>query len=102
MKYVFQSINFNSEDKLIDLVKKRTKKLQLFFNKIHSVQVYAKLKNNTTSLNKEVELMIGLPGEKLIVRKTSYSFESSLKLVLSKLFRMLKKRKNKLKIFYKK
>ena len=97
MKYIFQSINFNSEDKLINLVKKRTNKLKLFFNKINSVQVYAKLKNNNTSLNKEVELMISLPGENLIARKTSYSFESSLKLVLSKIFRMLKKRKYKLK-----
>ena len=97
MKYIFQSINFNSEDKLINLVKKRTNKLKLFFNKIDSVQVYAKLKNNNTSLNKEVELMISLPGENLIARKTSYSFESSLKLVLSKIFRMLKKRKYKLK-----
>jgi len=97
MKYIFQSINFNSEDKLVNLVKKRTNKLKLFFNKINSVQVYAKLKNNNTSLNKEVELMISLPGENLIARKTSYSFESSLKLVLSKIFRMLKKRKYKLK-----
>ena len=93
MKYNFQSINFNSEFKLIDLAKKRTSKLGLFFNKILSIQVYAKLKNNTTPLNKQVELIISLPGEQLIVKKTSYSFEASLNLVSSTIERLLKKHK---------
>jgi len=98
MKYNFQSINFSADGRLIDLIKKRTNKLSLFFNKIISVQVYAKLKNRTTSSNKEVELIINIPGEQFIVKKSSYSFESSINTVSSIIERLLKKYKEKLRL----
>ena len=97
MTYNFQSINFNPEVKLVDKVKKRTNKLCLFFSKIISVQVYAKLKNTSNSLNKQIELIISIPGEQLIVKKDSHSFESSINRASSAIERLLKKHKEKLK-----
>ena len=98
MKYNFQSINFSANGKLLDLIKKRINKFGLFFNKIISVQVYAKLKNSTTSSNNEVQLIISIPGEQFIVKKSSYSFESSINMVSSTIERLLKKHKEKLKL----
>ncbi|MDG2372548.1 MAG: HPF/RaiA family ribosome-associated protein [Flavobacteriaceae bacterium] len=98
MKYNFQFINFSADGKLLDLLKKRTNKLNLFFNKIISVQVYAKLKNSPTSSNKEVEFIISIPGDQFIVKKSSYSFETSINIVSSTIERLLKKHKEKLKL----
>jgi len=96
MKYNFQSVKFNPKDKLSYLVKKKTTKLRIFFKKILSIQVYAKFNNNNKCLNKEVEFIVSLPGEQLIVKKSSHSFETSLNLVSSKIERLLKKYKRKI------
>jgi putative sigma-54 modulation protein len=96
MKYNFQSVKFNPKDKLSYLVKKKTTKLRIFFKKILSIQVYAKFNNNNKCLNKEVEFIVSLPGEQLIVKKSSRSFETSINLVSSKIERLLKKYKRKI------
>tara|TARA_B100000767_G_scaffold146212_1_gene137811 strand:- start:18 stop:317 length:300 start_codon:yes stop_codon:yes gene_type:complete len=98
MTYNFQSINFNSDIKLIEKVKKRTNKLCLFFSKITSVQVYAKLKNTSSRLNKQIEIVISIPGEQFVVKKDSYSFESSINKASTTIEKLLKKHKEKLKL----
>ncbi|MBN09107.1 MAG: RNA polymerase subunit sigma-54 [Flavobacteriaceae bacterium] len=98
MSYSFQSINFNADDKLIYLINKRTNKLKLFFNKIISIQVFAKVENNSTKINKHIELILNIPGEQFIVKKTSFSFEGALSKVSSSVERRLKNHKQKLRI----
>ena len=95
MNYNFQSINFNPKNKLLLNIKNRTKKLSLFYDKIISVNIYAKLINSSRK-NKQVEFILRIPGEEFVVKKTSDSFERSVKRVANSIERLLIKHKKKL------
>ena len=95
MNYNFQSINFNPKNKLLLFVKNKTRKLSLFYDKIISVNIYAKLINSNRK-NKEIEFILRVPGEQFVVKKTSDSFEQSVKRVTDSIERLLIKHKNKL------
>ncbi len=95
MNYNFQSINFNPKNKLLLYVKNKTRKLSLFYDKIISVNIYAKLINSSRN-NKEIEFILRIPGEQFVVRKTSDSFEQSVKRVTDSIERLLIKHKNRL------
>ena len=95
MNYNFQSINFNPKNKLLLFVKNKTRKLSLFSDKIISVNIYAKLINSNRK-NKEIEFILRVPGEQFVVKKTSDSFEQSVKRVTNSIERLLIKHKNKL------
>jgi len=98
MNYNFQSINFNPKNKLLLNIKNRTKKLSLFYDKIISVNIYAKLINSNRR-NKEVEFILRIPGDEFVVKKTSDSFELSVKHVSDSIKRMLIKHKKRLSKF---
>tara|TARA_B100001769_G_scaffold136325_1_gene106644 strand:- start:598 stop:894 length:297 start_codon:yes stop_codon:yes gene_type:complete len=95
MNYNFQSINFNPKNKLLLNIKNRTRKLSLFYDKIISVNIYAKLINSNRK-NKEVEFILRIPGEEFVVKKTSDSFERSVKRVANSIERLLINHKKKL------
>ena len=95
MNYNFQSINFNPKNKLLLYVKNKTRKLSLFYDKIISVNIYAKLINSGRN-NKEIEFILRIPGEQFVVKKTSDSFEQSVKRVTDSIERLLLKHKNRL------
>ena len=95
MNYNFQSINFNPKNKLLLFVKNKTRKLSLFYDKIISVSIYAKLINSNRK-NKEIEFILRVPGEQFVVKKTSDSFEQSVMRVTHSIERLLIKHKNKL------
>ena len=95
MNYNFQSINFNPKNKLLLFVKNKTRKLSLFSDKIISVNIYAKLINSNRK-NKEVEFILRIPGEEFVVKKTSDSFERSVKRVANSIERLLINHKKKL------
>ena len=94
MNYNFQSINFNPKNKLLLNIKNRTRKLSLFYDKIISVNIYAKLINSNRK-NKEVEFILRIPGEEFVVKKTSDSFERSVKRDTNSIERLLIKHKKK-------
>tara|TARA_B100000886_G_scaffold73962_1_gene47722 strand:- start:292 stop:582 length:291 start_codon:yes stop_codon:yes gene_type:complete len=95
MNYNFQSINFNPKNKLLLYVKNKTRKLSLFYDRIISVNIYAKLINSSRN-NKEIEFILRIPGEQFVVKKTSDSFEQSVKRVTDSIERLLIKHKNRL------
>ena len=95
MNYNFQSINFNPKNKLLINIKNRTRKLSLFYDKIISVNIYAKLINSNRK-NKEVEFILRIPGEEFVVKKTSDSFGRSVKRVANSIERLLINHKKKL------
>ena len=65
------------------------------YDKIISVNIYAKLINSNRK-NKEVEFILRIPGEEFVVKKTSDSFERSVKRVANSIERLLIKHKKKL------
>jgi len=96
MKVNTQSVNFNADQKLIDFIQKRMDKLELFYDKVISTDVYLKVENTSDKENKIFEAKVQVPGDSLVVKKQCKSFEECVDLAVASLERQLKKRKEKL------
>tara|TARA_R110000868_G_scaffold141981_1_gene358957 strand:+ start:406 stop:702 length:297 start_codon:yes stop_codon:yes gene_type:complete len=97
MKVNVQSVNFNAEGKLIDFVQSRLNKLDLFYDKIISSDVYLKVENTSSKENKIAEIKVHVPKDQFIIKKQCRSFEEAVDAASSSLERKLVKRKEKLK-----
>ena len=85
--------------KLIDFIQKRMDKLDLFFDKIIKSNVYLKVENTSQKENKIFEVQLCIPGDVIVVKKVSKTFEEGLDAAVHSLERQLKKRKEKLRQF---
>ncbi|WP_299780118.1 ribosome-associated translation inhibitor RaiA [uncultured Formosa sp.] len=99
MKVNIQSVNFNADQKLIDFVQKRMDKLDQFYDKVISSDVYLKVENTSDKENKIFEARVSVPGDSFVVKKQCKSFEEGADSAASSLERQLKKRKEKLKSY---
>ena len=79
-------------------IEKRLSKLNLYYNRIVSVDLYLNLDNHNDQTNKSVELRVNIPGDDVVVGKKSESFEKSLEMAAASAERMLKRRKEKSRI----
>jgi putative sigma-54 modulation protein len=96
MKVNAQSVNFNADGKLIDFIQTRLNKLELFYDKVISSDVYLKVQNTSAKENKIVEIQVNVPRDQFIVKKQCKSFEEAIDSACSSLERKLIKRKEKL------
>jgi putative sigma-54 modulation protein len=96
MKVNTQSVNFNADKKLIDFIQKRMDKLDLFYDKVISSDVYLKVENTSDKENKIFEARLSVPGDSLVVKKQCKTFEEGTDMAIASLERQLKKRKEKL------
>ena len=96
MKVNTQSVNFNADQKLIDFIQKRMDKLELFYDKVISTDVYLKVENTSGKENKILEARVSVPGDSFVVKKQCRTFEECVDMAVSSLERQLKKRKEKL------
>jgi putative sigma-54 modulation protein len=96
MKVNTQSVNFNADQKLIDFIKKRMEKLEMFYDKVISTDVYLKVENRRDKENKIFEARVSVPGDSFVVKKQCKTFEEGADMAVSSLERQLKKRKEKL------
>jgi len=98
MKVNAQSVNFNADVKLINFVQNRLNKLELFYDKVISSDVYLKVENTSSKENKIVEIKVHVPKDKFIVKKQCKSFEAAVDAACGSLERRLVKRKEKLRV----
>ncbi|WP_435137816.1 ribosome hibernation-promoting factor, HPF/YfiA family [Formosa sp. A9] len=99
MKVNMQSVNFTADKKLIDFIQKRMDKLDLFYDKVISSDVYLKVENTSDKENKIFEARVNVPGDSFMVKKQCKSFEEGADCAAASLERQLKKRKEKLKTY---
>ncbi len=98
MKVNVQSVNFNADRKLIDFLENRMDKLETFYDKVISSDVYLKVENTSGKENKIVEIKLNVPRDKFIVKKQCKTFEEAVDSACSSLERKLIKRKEKMRI----
>lgn len=98
MKVNAQSVNFNADRKLIDFLQNRMDKLETFYDKVISSDVYLKVENTSAKENKIVEIKLNVPKDKFIVKKQCKTFEEAVDSACSSLERKLIKRKEKLRV----
>jgi len=96
MKVIIQSVNFNADQKLLDLVDLKMKNLERFFDRIIGVEVYLKVQKTSDKENKSTEVKVKVPGDEIIVKKQSKTFEEGISLVKESLKRQLTRRKEKI------
>ena len=96
MKVNAQSINFNADKSLLNFVQLRLDKLETFYDRVISTDVYLRVENTSSKANKIVEIKVNIPKEKYVVSKQCRSFEEAVDSACSSLERKLIKRKHKL------
>ena len=96
MKVNVHAVNFNVDRKLVDFIQERLSKLEKFFDKVVSADVFLKVENTSEKENKIVEIKLLVPGDDFIVKKQCKTFEEAVELASESLERLLVKRKEKI------
>lgn len=96
MKVNVQSVNFNVDQKLIDFIQEKLDKLETFYDKIIYADVYLKTLSTAEPENKITEILLSIPGDNIMVKRTKKTFEEGVDSGATAIRRQLKKRKEKI------
>jgi putative sigma-54 modulation protein len=96
MKVNVHAVNFTVDKKLVDFVQERMDKLEKYYDKVVSSDVFMKVEKTSEKENKIVEIKINVPGDDFLVKKQCKSFEEAVEQASESLERLLVKRKEKL------
>ena len=69
MKVNVHAVNFNVDRKLVDFINERLAKLEKFYDKVVSSDVFLKVEKTSEKENKNVEIKINVPGDDFLVEK---------------------------------
>ena len=95
MKVNIHAVNFTVDGKLVDFIQERMDKLEKFYDKIVTSDVFLKVEKTSEKENKIVEVKIHVPGDDLVVKKQCKTFEEAVEVSAESLERLLVKRKEK-------
>ena len=96
MKVNVQAVNFNVDAKLVGFIQDRMDKLEKYYDKVVSADVFLKVEKTSDKENKIVEAKIHVPGDDFMVKKQCKTFEEAVELSSESLERLLVKRKEKI------
>jgi putative sigma-54 modulation protein len=96
MKLQVHSIHFTADQKLIGFIEQKVNKLETFYDRLVSGEVFLRL-NNEGIENKTVEIKLKVPGSELFAKEHAKSFEAAADLATEALKSQLNKFKTKLK-----
>jgi putative sigma-54 modulation protein len=95
MDVKIQTVHFNADEKLVELITKKVDKLNTFHDRITKVDVFLKLDNIVHTIkDKIVELRVHVPRHDFFVKASSKSFEESFENALTAMVNQLKRRKD--------
>ncbi|MBK0370472.1 ribosome hibernation-promoting factor, HPF/YfiA family [Flavobacterium agrisoli] len=95
MKVNVHAVNFAVDKKLVNFVQGRMDKLEKYYDRVVSSDVYLKVERTSDKENKCVEIKVNVPGDDFLVKKQCKSFEEAVELSAESLERSLVKRKEK-------
>ncbi|MES2746758.1 MAG: ribosome-associated translation inhibitor RaiA [Bacteroidota bacterium] len=95
MKVNVHAVNFTVDKKLVDFIQLRMDKLEKYYDKIVSSDVFLKVEKTSEKENKIVEVKIHVPGDDFLVKKQCKTFEEAVEMSAESLERLLVKRKEK-------
>jgi putative sigma-54 modulation protein len=96
MKVNVHAVNFTVDRKLVDFVQERMDKLEKYYDKIVSSDVFLKVEKTSDKENKIVEIRMHVPGDEFLVKKQCKTFEEAVELSAESIERLLVKRKEKI------
>jgi putative sigma-54 modulation protein len=95
MKVNVHAVNFTVDGKLLDFVQERMDKLEKYYDKVVSSDVFLKVEKTSDKENKIAEVRIHVPGDEFMVKKQCKTFEEAVEQSAESLERLLQKRKEK-------
>ena len=95
MTIKFQTVNFNAKPGLEEYVEKKLSKIEQFYDKIITAQVTLRVENTSEKENKFVDIILEVPGDDIIVKKSGQSFEESIDLSVDTLKKLVIRKKEK-------
>jgi putative sigma-54 modulation protein len=98
MKVNAQTVNFNADENLMVFVQNRLNKLDQYYNKVISSNIYLKVEKTSSKVNKIVEIKLYVPKNEFIVKKQCKSFEEAVDMACESLKRSLVRQKEKIKL----
>ena len=96
MKVSVHAVNFTVDKKLVDFVQDRLDKLEKYYDKVVSADVFLKVENTSDKENKIAEIKINVPGDDFLVKKQCKTFEEAIEVASESIERLLVKRKEKI------
>ncbi len=97
MNVNIQTVHFDADEKLVDLVTRKVEKLNTFHDKITKVDVFLKLDNLVHTIkDKVVEIKVHVPKHEFFVKTSSKSFEESFDSAFESIINQIKRKKEKL------
>jgi putative sigma-54 modulation protein len=92
MKLEINSVHFTADSSLLEHIQRKANKLDQFYDRIISGEVYLRLDKDTGDNHKKiVELKLHVPGNSLFVKEENGSFEGALEFALEAMKTQLKK-----------
>ncbi len=95
MKVFVQSVNFNMDKDLKEFVDDKIASLDKFYDKVVDAEVFLKVQKTSEKENKITEVKLNVPGDEMMVKKLSRTFEEGISLAVGALKRNLEKLKAK-------
>jgi putative sigma-54 modulation protein len=97
MKVHVHAVRFEADDSLVDFIKRKLEKLETFYDRIISGEVFLKLDKGESSKvqTKQIEININVPGQTLFVKEKGKTFEEATDLAMDALKSQIKKFKEK-------
>ena len=96
MKLNIQAIQFDADQKLLDIIQAKADKLDTYFDRIVSGDVFLRVEKSESRDNKLVEIKLIVPGNDLFASKRATTFEEAADEAIDALRRQVKKLKEKL------
>ena len=97
MQVKINSVQFRADKKLEDFIGDKLEKLNGYYDKILSSEVFLRLENTNEPENKITEIRVMIPGNELFAKKQSKTFEESTDQAIEALRRQIEKHKEKVK-----
>jgi len=95
MKVQVHAIHFNADQKLIDSIQAKLDKLETFYDRITSGEVFLKVSTGVGKVKEKfLEIKLAVPGAILFVKEKAKSFEEALDLALNALAEQIKRFKS--------
>ncbi len=96
MKIYTEAVRFKADQKLLDYVERKLRKMEVFYEHILNARVVLKLENSGQVKDKVVEVRLNVPGETIIAKAVSKTFEASVDETQELLKRQIERYKDRL------
>ncbi|MEN8155647.1 MAG: HPF/RaiA family ribosome-associated protein [Bacteroidota bacterium] len=97
MNIKMHSIRFDADQKLVEFINTKVKKLPVVYDDIMGAEVFLRLNKDTADReNKLVEIKLDVKGQNVFAKKQCKTFEEATDLAIDALKKQLVKRKEKI------